>query len=1752
MRLKKQKGFALITLIIAMVLMAALGAGIYTVTTSSTFSELLASRDYNAYQLAKAGARYAASLLADNPNLEGTFTYYMPDANHSFTITVTPDPNIPGRKNITSKGNVNPNTFLAAIRQLAFNLFIPAAWGGPSIPFTDPNWNQIESPGQPDLIKLTPHPDPVTGITNPADNTADMGAGTYHPNPGDPGTAPNSYGSLWYQGTNTNGSCNGGSCSFGFGLRAFFEFKFLLPDTRNDSTDYADGFTFAVMSALKNTKDRTGGMGTTSEGELLGYAGPGNTVGMAQYPGEGLVPPKMALEFDTYPNQGTSPTYEWCAAEGGTCTFSGTKTVRYGARVSGRDYYFYKSNLTSPVVCDNTTITSDGTPFGDPIIGTVKACYTLETANICSADSRYDYSNKNHAALIFWGAKTAAGTSCTGSPNSYDDNMHGAGAGTSGGDPMNSIPGVSGVSTGYHEDAAVNWMEDANQYSVRMEIVRPTPDTATTGTYNYQITAWIVRSDTLSGLTQSEFQDVTVPLPTGIATITVSRTVSLSAQDHSDLSKIFFGFTESSGMAKQGGQKITLANLKVFFPQQEEATSPCSYTLTPAASPTHPAAGGSGSFAVTTSSTCFWEASSLANWITITGGQYGQGNGTVNYTVAENTSFSSRPPGNISVAGQAFTVTQAGKTCSTGQFLAEYFANVNLTAPPALMRCDATPLNFNWGTGSPDPSIPADNFSARWTGQFPFSAGVYTFIATADDGVRVRVDGDLVINGWVDQGPTPYTAYKTLTEGSHTVVMEYYERGGGAVAQLGWAFCPAISIDTESPLPDGTKGTAYSQPLAASVSNGAPPTYTWALDSGALPTGLTLSSAGLISGTPTSTGTSTFTVRATGNCSTGQTITKAFTLTIGCPAITITTASLPNGTGGVAYPTTTLTASAANDAATTYTWTIDSGALPTGLTLSAGVISGTPTGLGGDFTVTVKATGNCSTGQTATKAFTFTIGCPTISITTSSLPNGTAGAAYSQQLAASGATTYTWAIDSGALPTGLTLSSAGLISGTPTGAGGSFPVTVRATGNCSAGQIATKAFTLVIGCPAISITTASPLTAGTVGTAYSQTLAATPANSAPFTWSVVSGSLPAGLTLSSAGVISGTPTTAVTSAAFTVQATGNCSTGQTITKAFTLTVNKGTATVTLSNMTQTYTGSPLTPTATTSPAGLTIVWTNAPQTNVGTYAVTATISDANYQGSASGSFVIGKATATVTLSNLTQTYTGSSLTPTATTNPAGLPIVWTGAPQTYVGTYPVTATINNANYQGSASGSFVINQATATVTLGNMTQTYTGSPLTPTATTSPAGLTIVWTGAPQTNVGTYPVTATINNANYQGSASGSFVINKATATVTLGSMTQTYTGSALTPTATTNPAGLTIVWTGAPQTNVGTYPVTATVNNANYQGSASGSFMINMSNQTITVSTHAPASAPYNSAFTVAATASSGLPVAYSSGNTSICTNNGATFTMNAVTGTCPVRYDQAGNTNYNAAPRVTENTAVPTCSGGTVTSSGGDTIHTFTSSGTLQCFAAVSADVLIVAGGGGGGGGRAGIAYGGGGGGGGLLQGTLSLTARSYTVTVGAGGAGVLPAIRGISGGNSVFSGTTTYTANGGGGGGADNSSGVNENGQNGGSGGGGGGQYSGTRGSANQGSTSPLTGYGFNGAAGTATYLSGGGGGAGGAASGGTGGPGRASSISGTSITYAEGGDYSGGSGTAGTGNGGGGTAAAAGTYGSAGGSGVVIIRY
>jgi hypothetical protein len=226
-------------------------------------------------------------------------------------------------------------------------------------------------------------------------------------------------------------------------------------------------------------------------------------------------------------------------------------------------------------------------------------------------------------------------------------------------------------------------------------------------------------------------------------------------------------------------------------------------------------------------------------------------------------------------------------------------------------------------------------------------------------------------------------------------------------------------------LPMGTVGTAYSYSIPAS---GGTPPYVWSLGTGTLPVGLTLSRRGVISGTPTTAGTSSFTVTVQDSSAVPQSATANFSITVQT-ALAVTSLSPPAGTVGVSYST-TLTATGG---VTPYTWTVQSGSLPAGLSLSAaGVISGTPT-TSGVSTFTVQVADSESTPQTAIAQLNITIN--TIAITTQSLPAGTINVPYSAPLAAvGGVTPYTWTL-SGTLPSGLSLNSAGVITGTPTATG---------------------------------------------------------------------------------------------------------------------------------------------------------------------------------------------------------------------------------------------------------------------------------------------------------------------------------------------------------------------------------------------------------------------------------------------------------------------------------------------------------------------------------------------------------------------------------------------------------------------------------------------------------------------------------------------------------------------------------------------
>jgi Tfp pilus assembly protein PilV len=258
--------------------------------------------------------------------------------------------------------------------------------------------------------------------------------------------------------------------------------------------------------------------------------------------------------------------------------------------------------------------------------------------------------------------------------------------------------------------------------------------------------------------------------------------------------------------------------------------------------------------------------------------------------------------------------------------------------------------------------------------------------------------------------------------------------------------------------------------------------------------------------------------------------------------LSVTTTSLPSAEDGQTGYSQTL---AATGGSMPYVWSLASGTPPSGLSLSSsGVISGNVSRSAASSTFTVEVTD--AIGATATKALTITVNAGP-SITTTSLATADDGqTGYSQTLAATGGSTpYTWSLASGTLPSGLSLSSSGVISGNVSSSAASSTFTVEVTD--ALGVTTTKSFTLTVK-SALSVTTTS-LPGATKGVGYSQTLAAT-GGSTPYTWSIASGSLPSGLTLSSSGVISGTPTKSKSST-FTVEVTD--ANGVTATQSLTIT-----------------------------------------------------------------------------------------------------------------------------------------------------------------------------------------------------------------------------------------------------------------------------------------------------------------------------------------------------------------------------------------------------------------------------------------------------------------------------------------------------------------------------------------------------------------------------------------------------------------------
>ncbi len=242
----------------------------------------------------------------------------------------------------------------------------------------------------------------------------------------------------------------------------------------------------------------------------------------------------------------------------------------------------------------------------------------------------------------------------------------------------------------------------------------------------------------------------------------------------------------------------------------------------------------------------------------------------------------------------------------------------------------------------------------------------------------------------------------------------------------------------------------------------------------------------------------------------------------GANTLKITTASLPAGTVGTSYSAELQ----ATGGKAPYTWTIKSGAIPSGLLFrAAGTISGTPAIAGSANTLTFEVTDADKNTATSRNLNLKINSAPAPRVTTTSLPNATVGFAYSASLQATGGKSpYTWSVKAGVLPAGLSLSATGSIVGTPT-ASGDFGSLVFAVSDANRGVGDSGDLDLHVGsAPAPQITTTA-LPTGKVGTAYAFTLKAT-GGSGVYTWSVQSGALPSGLSLNSAtGAISGTPAT---------------------------------------------------------------------------------------------------------------------------------------------------------------------------------------------------------------------------------------------------------------------------------------------------------------------------------------------------------------------------------------------------------------------------------------------------------------------------------------------------------------------------------------------------------------------------------------------------------------------------------------------------
>ena len=719
------------------------------------------------------------------------------------------------------------------------------------------------------------------------------------------------------------------------------------------------------------------------------------------------------------------------------------------------------------------------------------------------------------------------------------------------------------------------------------------------------------------------------------------------------------------------------------------------------------------------------------------------------------------------------------------------------------------------GPAQPDPTAPTIPNSNNPSPFVVGIAGTYTFVASGVPAPTLNETGALPAvltftnngNGTATLSGTPAAG----TAGTFPITITA-SNGVGSPATQNFT----LTVNQPAAITSANSATFVLGSLGSFTvtATGSPaPTLS---QSGNLPAGVTFSpSTGVLSGTPTSSGS--FPISFTAHNGAGSDATQNFTLTVNQSAA-ITSANNTIMTVGVAA---SFSVTATGVPAPSFT---ESGALPSGVLFNAGTLAGTPgAATAGTYPITITA--HNGVGADATQNFTLTVNQPA-AITSANTATFVLGSLGSFTLTATGLPAPTLS-ESGALPTGVGFTAAtGVLAGTPAaGTAGNYPITF--TAHNGVGTDATQSFTLIV--PQAPAITSANNTTMIVGVAASFSVTATGAPAPSLT---ETGALPSGV-LFNAGTLAGTPAPG-TAGTFPITITASNGVGSPATQNFTLTVNQPAA-ITSANTATFVLGSlgSFTLTATGLPAP-TLSESGALPTGVGFTAATGVLAGTPAAGTA-GNYPITFTAHNGVGADATQSFTLIVPQAPAITSPTGL-TVFTFVVGT-AGTFPVTATgapVPTLTETGAlpSTVTFIDNK--------NGTGTLSGTP------------------APGT-VASYPITITAHNGiGADATQSITLTVTKGTATVTLGSLTQTYDGTPKSASAATVPVGLAVTfsYSGSGGTvygpsatapvGAGTYAVTGNVSDSNYSGSGSGTLTIGKAAPSVTWTT--PAAIVYGTA----------------------------------------------------------------------------------------------------------------------------------------------------------------------------------------------------------------------------------------------------------------------------------------------------------------